>query len=177
MNRTIRTLGDPLLREIARPVQKLWTPKLRDLVEDMLRAMQTQGGVGIAAPQVGESVRLLIVASYPNERYPDAPLMQPAVIFNPEIEWASDETLTDWEGCLSVPGWRGRVPRARRIRLRSLDLHSGEIRIREYEDFIARVFQHELDHLEGILFPDRLEEGEDLVSEEEYRKIRGLAGA
>jgi peptide deformylase len=172
MNRTIRTLGDPLLRQVARPVQELWTPKLSELVEDMLHAMHTQGGMGIAAPQVGESLRLFIVASHPNERYPDAPVMQPEVIIDPLIAWASDETLTDWEGCLSVPGLRGRVPRARRIRVRSLDVRSGETRVREYEDFIARVFQHELDHLEGILFPDRVESTENLVSEEEYRRIR-----
>jgi peptide deformylase len=172
-NRSIRKLGDPLLREIARPLRGLWTPQLRELVEDMLRALHASGGVGIAAPQVGESLRLFILASQPNARYPDAPFMQPEAIFNPEIEWASDETCKDWEGCLSVPGLRGRVPRARRIRVRCLDPQSGETLVREYEDFIARVFQHELDHLEGILFPDRLEAGEALVSEEVYRKLRG----
>lgn len=175
-HRPIRRLGDPVLREIARPLSELWTPKLRELVDDMLRAMHTQGGVGIAAPQIGESLRLFIVASRPNERYPDAPFMQPEVIFNPEIEWASDEMIKGWEGCLSVPGLRGQVPRARRIRARCLDLDSGETRGREYEDFIARIFQHELDHLDGILFPDRVESSEDLVSEEEYRRIRGIAG-
>lgn len=176
-NRTIRTLGDPLLREIARPVQELWTPRLSELVDDLLRAMHARGGVGIAAPQIGESLRLFIVASRPNPRYPDAPVMEPEVIVDPEIIWASAETAGDWEGCLSVPDLRGRVPRARRIRVRSLDVHSGEPRINEYEDFIARVFQHELDHLEGILFPDRVESPADLVSEEEYRRILNPAPA
>ncbi|HLF95548.1 MAG TPA: peptide deformylase [Methylococcaceae bacterium] len=171
VHRPIRTLGDPVLREIARPLSELWTPKLRELVDDMLRAVHARGGVGIAAPQVGESLRLFIVASRPNERYPDAPFMQPEAIFNPEIEWASDEMIKGWEGCLSVPGLRGQVPRARRIRARCIDPDSGETVVREYADFIARVFQHELDHLNGIVFPDRVESSEDLVSEEVYRRL------
>jgi len=175
VHRPIRKLGDPMLREIARPLCDLWTPKLRELVDDMLRAMLANGGVGIAAPQVGESLRLFILASRPNERYPYAPFMQPEAIFNPEIEWASEEVRKDWEGCLSVPGQRGRVTRAQRIRVRCLDPSNGESGVREYRDFVARIFQHELDHLDGILFPDRLEHGEELVSEAEYLKIRGLS--
>lgn len=176
-HRPIRKLGDPLLREIARPLRELWTPKLRELVDDMLLALQANAGVGIAAPQVGESLRLFILASRPNERYPDAPFMQPEVIVDPEIEWLSEETHKDWEGCLSVPGLRGLVPRARRIRARCLDPESGETIIREYEGFIARVFQHELDHLNGIVFPDRVESSEELVSEEAYRRVRELSGS
>lgn len=169
--RPIRQLGDPVLREIARPLRGLWTPKLSGLVDDLLRAMHTKGGVGIAAPQIGESLRLFIVASRPSERYPDAPIMQPEVFFNPEIDWVSEETHKDWEGCLSVPGQRGRVARARRIRARCIDPEGGAAILREYEDFIARVFQHELDHLNGIVFPDRMEAGDALISEEAYRKI------
>lgn len=173
----IRTRGDPLLRQIAQPVRHLWTPKLAELVSAMRCAMHVKGGVGIAAPQLGESLRLFIVASRPNERYPDAPLMPPEVIVDPEILWASDDTLTDWEGCLSVPGLRGRVARARRIRVRSLDAENGETRTCDYTDFVARIFQHELDHLDGILFPDRLAEGEELISDDEYqRRIRPQPG-
>ena len=136
----------------------------------MLATLRDANGVGIAAPQVGESSRLFIVASRPNPRYPDAPLMEPEVVINPEILERSDEVVKGWEGCLSIPGIRGHVPRHRRIRVQYVNAEGHEIE-RVFSDFVARVFQHEYDHLEGVVFLDRLESMNDVMTEKEYQKL------
>jgi peptide deformylase len=130
----------------------------------MPATLEDADGVGIAAPQVYESAALFIVASRPNPRYPDAPLMEPEVVINPEILERSDELVKDWEGCLSIPGIRGLVPRHRRIRARYRTIE------REFADFVARIFQHEDDHLRGIVFLDRLESTRDVVTEKAYQE-------
>lgn len=168
--RQIAQLGQPVLRLQARSIDAPFDPKLRPLIDDLLVTVSDANGVGIAAPQVYESLALFIVASRPNSRYPQAPLMEPTVVINPEIVWHSEETEPGWEGCLSIPGIRGLVPRYRRIGVRYRDL-GGQLCEAEYVDFIARVFQHEFDHLQGIVFLDRVVSTRDLVTEKEYLRI------
>jgi peptide deformylase len=167
--RSIAQLGHPVLRRPAAPVELPASEALRELIADMLATLEDANGVGIAAPQVYEPMALFIVASRPNPRYPDAPLMEPEVVINPEIVGRSDELLKDWEGCLSIPGLRGLVPRHRGIRVR-YQTSEGRIVEREFVDFVARIFQHEDDHLRGIVFLDRLESTRDVVTEKEYQK-------
>jgi peptide deformylase len=169
--RQIAQLGHPVLREPTKPAELPASKKLRALADDMLETMRDAEGVGIAAPQVYEGASLFIVASRPNARYPDAPTMEPEVVVNPEIIERSDEVVKGWEGCLSIPGIRGNVPRHRRIRVRYRTLDGLEVD-REFEGFVARVFQHEDDHLHGLVFLDRLESPRDIITEKEFRKLQ-----
>jgi peptide deformylase len=168
--RQIAQLGHAVLRTPAKPVDLPADEVLRAFAEDLMATMRDADGVGIAAPQVYESLSLFIVASKPNPRYPDAPTMEPEFVANSEIVWRSDELVKGWEGCLSIPGIRGFVPRHRRIRARYQTLDGVEVE-REFEDFVARVFQHEDDHLRGIVFLDRLESNRDIICEKEFRKL------
>jgi peptide deformylase len=145
-------------------------PSVQSLIEDLLVTVGDANGVGIAAPQVYEPLALFIVAPRPNPRYPHAPVMEPLALINPEIVRASDETEKGWEGCLSVPGIRGLVPRHLRIAVRFLD-RRGELREMELEGFTARVFQHEFDHLNATLFIDRVETSLEFISEKEYLRL------
>ena len=167
--RQIAQLGHEVLRAPARDVALPAADGLRAFADDLMATMLDADGVGIAAPQVYESMAVFIVASRPNPRYPDAPTMEPVVVANPEIVWRSDEVVKGWEGCLSIPGIRGHVPRHRSIRARYRDLDGAEVE-REFADFVARVFQHEDDHLRGVVFLDRLESNRDIVCEKEFRK-------
>ncbi len=166
--RQIAQLGHPVLRITARPVVPPWTHQVRTLIDDMLATLSDAGGVGIAAPQVYESLAIYLVASRPNARYPDAPSMEPEVVINPEIVDRSQEIVKGWEGCLSIPGIRGEVPRHRYIRIRYHTVE-GQVVEREFTDFVARVFQHEDDHLHGIVFLDRLESTRDIITESEFQ--------
>jgi peptide deformylase len=167
--RQIAQLGHPVLRTPALPVDLPATSEIWSLVDDMLATLREADGVGIAAPQVHESRAIFILASRPNPRYPDAPSMDPEVVINPEIHDRSPELVKGWEGCLSIPGIRGEVPRHRWIRVRYHGLEGTPVE-RELTDFVARVFQHEFDHLRGIVFLDRLESVRDVVSEKEYQR-------
>lgn len=167
--RQIAQLGHPVLREVAQKIVDTQAADIRSLSDDMLMTMVDANGVGIAAPQVFESLSLIIVASRSNLRYPDAPMMEPTAMINPEILWVSDVTEKGWEGCLSIPGLRGLVPRYTRIGVRYLD-RNGQAREEEYADFPARVLQHEYDHIQGILFIDRVESTLDLVMEKVYMR-------
>jgi peptide deformylase len=167
--RQIAQLGHPVLRA---PVARVSLPaadEIRALVADMLETLRDLGGVGIAAPQVHESLAIFIVASRPVPRYPDAPTIEPEVVINPEIIEGSAEFVKDWEGCLSIPGIRGLVPRNRHIKVRYYTVE-GHIVERDFHDFAARIFQHEDDHLKGIVFLDRLESTRDVITEKEYQK-------
>ncbi|MRR34483.1 peptide deformylase [bacterium] len=168
--RQIAQLGQPVLREPARLIADPLDPAVQSLIGDLLVTVADANGVGIAAPQVYESSALFIVAARPNPRYPHAPAMEPTAMINPEIMFASEEKEKGWEGCLSIPGIRGLVPRHRRIAVRFLD-RNGIVREEEYEGFIARVFQHEFDHLKGVVFIDRVESTLELVSEKEYLRL------
>lgn len=165
--RQIAQLGQPVLRGGGGRIADPRDPVIQALIDDMLVTVADANGVGIAAPQVFEPLSLFIVSSNPNPRYPQAPLMEPTAMINPELIWASDEKDTGWEGCLSIPGLRGLVPRHRRIGVRYLN-RAGEVREEEYADFLARVFQHEFDHVQGMVFIDRVESTLDLVTEKEY---------
>jgi peptide deformylase len=167
--RQISQLGHPVLRAPVTPVTFPASEAIESLVADMLETMRDANGVGIAAPQVYESVAIFIVASRPNARYPDAPEMEPEVVINPAIVERSDEMVKGWEGCLSIPGIRGEVPRHRHIKVRYQTL-AGAVVERSFSDFVARIFQHEDDHLHGIVFLDRLESARDVITEKEYQK-------
>jgi peptide deformylase len=167
--RQIAQLGHPALRGVAQSIADPRDPAVQSIIDDMLATVADANGVGIAAPQVYEPLTLIIIASRPNQRYPQAPEMKPTALINPEIIWTSDETEQGWEGCLSIPGLRGLVPRHRRVGVRFLT-RQGNIREEEYADFLARVFQHELDHIHGKVFIDRVESTLDLMTEKHYLK-------
>ncbi len=153
----ILKMGDPRLLEIAAPVVAFGTPELATLIEDMFDTMRAAGGVGLAAPQVGVGLQLVIFGFEHNARYPDAPPVPGTILLNPEITPLSQDREDGWEGCLSVPGLRGMVPRYRQIRYRGVD-PSGAVIEREADGFHARVVQHECDHLIGRLYPSRIED-------------------
>ena len=171
----IAQLGNPILRQQAKPVKKITDKKLQQLIDSLTKTAATANGVGIAAPQVSQSYRLFIVASRPNPRYPNAPLMEPTAMINPRIVAHGDEIVKDWEGCLSVPGFRGLVPRYKTVEV-EYTTRDGRIQRQILTDFVARIFQHELDHLNGLVFLDRIESTQDLYTEQEYQKLIGEVG-
>jgi len=151
----ILKMGDPRLLRVAPPVEEFGTPELRTLVADMFETMHSVNGAGLAAPQIGVDLALVIFGFRHNDRYPDAPPVPETVLLNPSIEPLGDAEEEGWEGCLSVPGMRGVVPRFARIRYRGFDLEGAPIE-READGFHARVVQHECDHLIGKLYPMRI---------------------
>ncbi len=165
----ITQLGNPILRQQAQFVDNVRDEGIQKLIDALIVTAVTSNGVGIAAPQVAESYRLFIVASRPNPRYPKAPLMEPTAMINPQIIAHSIEVVQGWEGCLSLPGIRGLVPRYQAIEV-EYTTRDGQLHRQELTDFVARIFQHEYDHLEGIVFLDRLERTQDLMTEQEYQQ-------
>jgi peptide deformylase len=155
--RRVLKMGDPDLLRVSEPVKVFDTSELGALIEDLWETMEAEGGVGIAAPQVGVAERVVVFGLEESERYPEAPAIPRTVLINPKIEPIGDEAVDGWEGCLSVPGMRGVVPRYLRIRYSGYN-EKGEHIEREVEDFHARVVQHECDHLDGILYPMRIED-------------------
>ena len=153
--RSVRRMGDPLLWARAQEVTDVSASSLADLVCDMKDTMAALQGAGLAAPQIGVPLRVVIFGVRANPRYPGASEVPETVLVNPVVEPLGDEEEEGWEGCLSVPGLRGLVPRYRRVRYRGYDLDGGVIE-REAEGFHARVVQHECDHLDGILYPTRI---------------------
>jgi peptide deformylase len=151
----ILKMGDPRLLRVARPVEDIQAPGLASLIADMYETMRAAGGVGLAAPQIGLDLRLMIFGFEASARYPDEPPVPLTTVINPWIEVLTKETEEGWEGCLSVPGMRGWVPRATHIRYGGL-LEGGAEFAREARGFHARVFQHEFDHLNGVLYPQRI---------------------
>lgn len=153
--RTLLRMGDPRLLEIARPVTDFGSPALASLLEDMFDTMAAAGGVGLAAPQIGMGLQVVIFGFEKSDRYPDAEAVPQTILINPVITPLGNEEALAWEGCLSVPGLRGEVPRFTRIRYRGEDRHGQPID-RVVEGFHARVVQHECDHLIGKLYPMRV---------------------
>ncbi len=151
----ILKMGDPRLLRVAQPVERFGTPELRSLVADMFETMHAARGAGLAAPQIGVDLQLVIFGFSRNDRYPDASPVPETVLLNPVIEAIDSVEEEGWEGCLSVPGMRGVVSRLARIRYRGVDLDGRPIE-REAEGFHARVVQHECDHLVGTLYPMRI---------------------
>ena len=153
--REILRMGDPRLLRQARPVERFGTPELAALIEDMFDTMRASQGVGLAAPQIGVDLALVIYGFEHSERYPDAPPVPQTVLLNPVITPLSPEQVDGWEGCLSLPGLRGLVPRFTHIRYTGCDPAGAPIE-READGFHARVVQHECDHLVGTLYPMRM---------------------
>jgi peptide deformylase len=153
--REILKMGDPRLLRVAPPVTRFDTPELHALIADMFDTMAAASGAGLAAPQIGVDLQLVIFGYSSNPRYPDAPPVPKTVLINPEITPLGDEMLDGWEGCLSVPGLRGQVPRFARLRYGGFDARGQRIE-READGFHARVVQHECDHLIGRLYPTRM---------------------
>jgi peptide deformylase len=151
----ILRMGDARLLRVAPPVREFDTPELHALIADMFDTMRAANGAGLAAPQIGVDLQLVIFGFTHNARYPDAPEVPSTVLINPQITPLGDEEETGWEGCLSVPGLRGLVPRWTRIRYRGFDA-AGQPIEREADGFHARVVQHECDHLIGRLYPTRM---------------------
>jgi len=155
MIRPVLRMGDPILLERAQPVSGFDTPALHALLADMRDTMAHLSGAGLAAPQIGVGLRVVIFGVHANPRYPDAEEVPDTVLINPVLEPIGDELVEGWEGCLSVPGMRGLVPRYRQLRYRGFD-EKGTAIDRTVADFHARVVQHEVDHLDGILYPRRI---------------------
>jgi peptide deformylase len=163
--RSVLRMGHPVLQQVAAPVDRFGTAELRDLVRDMDETMRALDGAGIAAPQVGVSLRVVIFEVAGNPRYPQAEAVPYTVLVNPELEPIGVEQEDGWEGCLSVPGLRGLVPRYRQLRYRGFDLEGRPID-RTVAGFHARVVQHEVDHLDGILYPMRIRDLRNLGYED-----------
>jgi len=155
MIREVLRMGDPRLLERARPVERFDAPELHALLADMRDTMAHKNGAGLAAPQIGVGVRVVLFGVKANPRYPDAEEVPDTVLINPLLEPLDPAMEEDWEGCLSVPGMRGWVPRYRRIRYCGFDERGARLE-RTVEGFHARVVQHECDHLDGILYPMRI---------------------
>ncbi|MFZ1567679.1 MAG: peptide deformylase [Thiolinea sp.] len=151
--------GEAILAQQAQAVSNPLDPEIQTLLQNMQATMLAANGVGIAAPQVFQSLRIIIVASRPNPRYPEAPLMEPISMINPEILWQSKATCLGEEGCLSVQETRAQVARAERLTVRYLNEKAESIEA-EFSGFVARIIQHEVDHLNGILFVERAEAAE-----------------
>ncbi len=163
-------VGHPILRQIAQPVKDIYQSEIQTLIDTLIITAEKANGVGIAAPQLAQPYRIFIVASRPNPRYPHAPEMKPTAIINPTLTYHSEEIVKGWEGCLSVCGKRGLVPRYQAIAVEYLN-RDGKLVTREFSDFVARIIQHEIDHLDGILFTDRIKNNQDIYTEAEYQKM------
>lgn len=159
-------MGHPVLKKPAEPVTEFNTAELNDLIDDMFDTMAALNGAGLAAPQIGVSRRVVIFSVGQNPRYPDAELVPETVLINPTIEFIGDTMSEGWEGCLSIPGMRGLVPRHEEIIYRGCD-QAGKAFERRVNGFHARVVQHEVDHLDGVLYPQRMRNMADFGFEEE----------
>ncbi len=164
----VARMGHPVLRQEAEPVSEaeLKDPDFQPLIEDMMETMDEYDGVGLAAPQVHESVRVILVQAPKIEEQDELP---PLVLVNPEIEPLSSDLVSDWEGCLSIPEIRGRVPRYEGVRVTALNKEGRPV-VFDAHGYLARVIQHEVDHLDGVLFLDRMEDFSSLCFLEEYGK-------
>lgn len=153
--RAVLRMGDPRLLRVSRRVDALDTPELHELITDMQDTMRALDGAGLAAPQIGVDLQVVIFGVDANPRYPEAESVPHTVLVNPQLEPVGEDIEDGWEGCLSVPGMRGLVPRYQRLRYRGVDQY-GQPLDRTVSDFHARVVQHEVDHLMGILYPMRI---------------------
>ncbi len=167
--RVITQLGNPILRCQSKPVPMPLSRGHQQLIDDMIATMKRAKGVGIAAPQVGVGLKLFIVAPEPTVRYPHSPRMPPVAMINPTLVRRSKKTVADWEGCLSIPGLRGRVPRHDAIEIEFTARDGRRLRA-ELTGFVARIFQHEFDHIHGRVYIDRVKDTRTFMTEAEYRR-------
>jgi len=167
----IRELGDPVIRKTTKSVSaaEVKSKKFQKFIGDLIAICKAKDGVGIAAPQVGQSQRVFVIWSRPGKRYKNVPKIGPLVIINPRITLRSKKIKKDWEGCLSIPGIRGLVPRNVSVEAEFIDESGQKIFAKKFSGFPARIFQHELDHLNGIVFIDRADT-KDIVTEKEYKR-------
>jgi peptide deformylase len=167
----VARLGHPVLRQVAKPVPQgeIKSPAIQRLIDDMIETMHEYDGVGIAAPQVHESLQIAVIEVARNPRYPRAPEIPLTVLINPEITARSDAKRTGWEGCLSVDGLRGQVPRSEQLTARWLDRTGRPVQV-EAQGFFAVVIQHEVDHLNGKVFLDRMADLTTLTHLQEYER-------
>ncbi|MEY4767953.1 MAG: hypothetical protein RL637_592 [Pseudomonadota bacterium] len=160
-------LGAPVLRELAQPITEFNSVDTQQFIQKLLSTLSISAGVGLAAPQIGISYQIIVIASKPTSRYPQAELMSPLVMINPEFQPLSTTINKDWEGCLSIPGIRALVPRYNDIEVNYINI-SGIKQQTQLHGFIARIFQHEYDHLQGLVYLDRVENNRDIISETEF---------
>jgi peptide deformylase len=167
----VARLGHPILRKIAEPVslEQITTPAVQQFIDDLIETMYEYDGAGLAAPQVHVSQQIVVMEVSQNPRYPQAPAIPLTVYVNPEITPLTESMDEDWEGCLSVPGLRGRVPRYTKIRLRAYNRQGKRVDF-VAEGFHARVIQHECDHLQGKVYLDRMRDTSSLMFIEEFMK-------
>ncbi|MEM7404864.1 MAG: peptide deformylase [Pseudomonadota bacterium] len=164
--RRVLRMGDPFLHQVAELVTEIGTDEFKVLIEDMWDTMAARSGIGLAAPQIGVGLRVMVFGVESSPRYEDAGAIPPTVLVNPTVTALSDERANGWEGCLSIPGMRGVVPRYEHIRYVGVDAN-GDAIDREASGFHARVVQHEMDHLDGILYPQRMDDLSKFGFEEE----------
>lgn len=155
MIKSVLKMGDPCLLQLAQRVEQLDTPELKELLQDMQDTMAALNGAGLAAPQIGVSLQVVIFGVEHSQRYPDAESVPFTVLLNPVLTPLTEQMEEDWEGCLSIPGMRGLVPRYTRLRYQGVDAYGAPVD-RTVTGFHARVVQHECDHLNGILYPMRI---------------------
>ncbi len=167
----IAQMGNPVLRRPAEPVpvKSIKSPILQNFIDDMIETMREYNGVGLAAPQVHESLQVVVFEAQQSPRYPQAPMIPLTILINPAVELLTDETEEDWEGCLSIPDIRGKVPRVREVRARAYDREGKELDF-SVKNFFARVILHEYDHLQGMLFLDRMPKLDTLTYLTEYQR-------
>ena len=168
-NLNIAKLGNPILRRKAEPVsrEELEKPETQKLIDDMIETMKMEEGVGLAAPQVFCSQQIVVLGFEENKRYPDTDAIPFMVLVNPEFTYLSDEKVEGWEGCLSLDNLRGMVPRSQHVKLKALDRNGKKIQI-EAHDFLARILQHEIDHLHATVFIDRMRDFSTLTHLKEF---------
>jgi peptide deformylase len=167
----VSCLGHPVLRGRAKavPIRQIATLGMSRFVEDLIETMREYEGVGIAAPQVHVPLQVAVIGAQKNRRYPLAPPLKQTVLFNPKVGPIGRAKSLDWEGCLSVPGWRGRVPRWRSVQIKAYNLHGEPVQFRA-SGFFARVIQHEWDHLQGRVYLDRMSNLTTLTHLEEFER-------
>ena len=168
--RPIVELGDPRLRKEAMVVGRVFENAVINIISDMEATLASTHGVGLAAPQIGESYQIIIIGSRPTDRYPLAPQMDSIVMINPSFTATNEHCEKDWEGCLSIPGIRALVPRYTEIQVDYQDINGLRLHV-HLSGFIARVFQHEFDHLMGHVYLDRVESNLDIVSEKMFQEL------
>ena len=165
----IAKLGENVLRLKAKKVKDIKSDETQKIISTMVEILKKSNGVGLAAPQISISKQIMIISSKPNVRYPNAPIMKDLVLINPKIIKTSKKKNKDWEGCLSIPGIRAKIARYNKIKVKYKTLENKKKTI-VFKDFIARIFQHEYDHLIGLAYIDRVKSNKDIISEEVYFK-------
>lgn len=166
----IAELGQSVIIQKSKRVKNIKDPSVQTLIDNLIATVKEVDGVGISANQVYQPLRVFIIASHPSPRYPNAPLMKPLAMINPILLGHSQKQSKDWEGCLSVPGIRGNVLRFKSIEVEYMT-RNGKIVKKTLKGFISRIFQHELDHLNGLVYLERLEKTKDIISEKEFQKM------